>query len=476
LSLIYYKMKEKLHSKFFVAYLLFIISFSLLSCRTIKPERPPESYLPADFHPLYSNINIPIQIDIKKLEHLVNKQLVGFLYADTSFENNNNDNLMIKVWKKNDISLVMDGNQLSYSVPLTVWIKKRFVLGSFGISVSDTKEVYAELFVKFKTRISLNRNWTISTLTNSDGYEWISTPILRLGTVTVPLPLISDILFSSNQQIINSTIDKAFSSAFDLKKVVQKTWINIQVPIKIGEAHPLWAKITPAEIRTVPLQSSAGIIRQSIGIKAVCELFYGDEPSHTIQENLPDLKITSRLDNDINVNIMLDIPFNHINEIARHELIGYQVTEGKYQETIKDVDIYGNAENLQVALTLTGSVNGTIYLSGKPVYDKETSSLSIRDLDFDIRTRNVLLRSAAWIFHHNLLQAIGPKLVYPVGDELKSARNQLQQYLESNNKLGYFRIDGKIDNIGVDDIRITQESIKALFSFTGSLNVSLEPD
>ena len=469
-------MKCKLTGRIFSVILIFSFICAFTSCSTIKPERPSESYLPADFHPPYSNINIPIQIDIKKLEHLVNRQLVGFLYADTSFENNNNDNLMIKVWKKNDITLVMEGNQLSYSVPLMVWIKKRFVLGSFGLSVSDTKEVYAELLVKFKTRISMNRDWTISTLTISDGYEWLSTPVLRLGPVNVPLPVISDILFSSNQKTINAEIDKAFSSAFDLKKVVQKTWIDIQVPINIGETHPLWARIIPAEIRTVPLQSSAGIIRQSIGIKAICELFYGDEPSHPVQENLPDIKISSRLDNDINVSFTVELPFKEINELARQQLIGYQVTQGEYQIKITDVFIYGNAEKLQVALKLNGTLNGTIYLSGKPTYDKETSSLRIMDLDFDIRTRNVLLKSASWIFHHNVLQAIGPKLVYPVGEELKSTRNQLQKYLESNNKLGYFRIDGKIDNIDLDDIRITRESVKALFSFNGSLNVSLEEE
>ncbi len=383
---------------------------------------------------------------------------------------------MVRAWKKNDITLVMDGNQLSYSVPVIVWIKKRFVLESFGFSVSDVKEVNAEILLKFKTRISLNNDWTISTLTTSDGYEWLSAPVLRLGPVSVPLPVISDLLLSSNQKTINAEIDKAIVSSFDLKKVVQKTWIDIQTPIKIGEDYPIWARITPAEVRTVPLQSSAGVLHLSIGIKALCELFYGSEPAFTVQESLPDLKITSRLENDFHVSIMLDLPFRHLNELARQQLVGYEIAQGKYKVTVMDVFLYGNADKLQVALNLSGSLNGTIYLSGKPSYDKETSSLRINDLNFDIHTRNLLLKSASWIFHHNLLQTIGSKLEYPVGEELKSARTQLQTFLESNSKMESFRISGNIKNLDLDDIRITRESVKAVFSFAGSLNVSLEPE
>ena len=469
-------MNFKLAGTYFSLVVLLIFFLSFISCRTIRPERPPESYLQADFHPPYSNINIPVQVDIKKAERMLNRQLQGFLYADTSFENNNNDNLMIKAWKKNDIALAMEGNQLSYSIPLMVWIKKRFVLESFGFSVSDTKEVNAEILLKFKTRLSLNKDWTISSLTTSDGYEWLSTPVLRLGPVNVPLPVISDVLLSSNQKTINTEIDRAIRASFDLKKGMQKIWTDIQTPIKLGEEYPLWARITPVEVRTVPLQSSAGVINQSIGIKALFELFYGIEPEHTVTEVLPDLKITSRLDNDLNISMMLDIPFSHINELARKQLIGYQTTQGKYNITIMDVFLYGNADKLMVALNISGSLNGSVYLSGKPFYDKETSSLRIQDLDFDIRTKNVLLKSASWIFHHNLLQAIGSKLVYPVGEELKSTRNQLQAYLEGNGKLEYFRISGNINHLDLDDILITRESVKALFSFSGSLNISLDPD
>jgi hypothetical protein len=129
-----------------------------------------------------------------------------------------------------------------------------------------------------------------------------------------------------------------------------------------------------------------------------------------------------------------------------------------------------------VALNIAGTAKGTIYLAGKPYFDKETSSLRIKDLDFDIRTKNVLIRSASWILHQNLLQTLGKKLSFSIDDQLKSAQSQLQSYLDSNKKVQYFGISGTIDKPEIGDIFITQESVKAVIIFTGRINISLEAE
>jgi hypothetical protein len=459
----------------FSAALIFFL-WTISSCSTIKPERPPESYLPADFHPPCSDINIPVQIDVKKLETLINRQLQGYLYVDTSYENNDHDNLKIKAWKRSDIVIDVDGNQLSYSVPLGVWIQKKFVIGSFGFSVSDEKEVNADILLKFKTRLSLNNDWSIAPYTTSNGYEWLSTPVLKLGTVSVPLPFLSDILLSGNQKKINCEIDKAIRSSFDLKQMVRPAWIDIQAPVNIGgNDYPLWTRIRPYEIRTVPVTGSPGTLGFSFGIRANIELFMGAKPDFVIQDDIPDLKTTSRLDDAVNVNLMLDLPFTTINELARKSLIGYRFQEGKYHATVEDVSLYGSGELMQVSVKLSGSVNGTIYLSGRPSFDKTTSTLFIRDIDFDVKTKNVLVRSASWLFHQKIQNTIGQKLVYPVGDQLSSARQQLQQFLDKNNKAEIFRFTGNINNPGIDNFLITKQSVKTMFSFTGNLKVEIEP-
>jgi len=463
--------------KFEVCKLVLIVFFLpvLFSCKiSLHIEKPPESYISGNFSLKYSYINIPVEFNVKNLENLVNRQLSGLIYSDTSFENNDKDNLMIKAWKMGDFRLSMIKNELYYKIPLRVWIKKKFEIGSFGLSLSDAREVNAEIALKFRTRVVINKDWTLSTLTFSDGYEWISTPQLKLGPVNVPIPYLADLLMQSNQQTVNREIDRSLQSVLDLRQYITTIWKDLQKPIQVSAEYPLWAKITPVELSTVPLTGSAsGIIDQSIGIKATTELFYGSEPEYTVNSTLPEIRILSRLENRFTINLPIDIPFEQINELVRQQMIGFTIKQGKYSVKVNDLSVYGNDDNLVVAVNVSGSVNGTVYLTGKPYYDKDSSSIRIRDLDFDIRTKNVLIKSASWLFKHGLAETLQKKLDFPIGQQLRQARNEIRTFLESKRKLEFFTISGSIQKLDLEAVYITKQSVKVMSVFEGKLNIRL---
>ena len=455
--------------------LFLLLFFGILAgcSTTLTTERPPEYYEKAEYVPSDSYVTLPFQIEISKLERTVNSEFRGLIYSDTSFEDNDHDNLMVKAWKTGDLHLTANGNQLAYSVPLHVAIKKRIVIGPSFLNMTDTREIQSDLVLKFRTRLALEPDWTVSFTTFSDGYEWLSTPTVKIGSLDIPLPGISDMLLSSNQQDINKGIDKALREYFDLRPVMQKIWHDLQIPERISEDYPVWARITPMELRAIPLTSAQGILSFTAGVRARAELFYGDEPPYRLIDSLPDLKITSRLDNDFNLNLALEVPFTHLNSLARQELIDYRMTEGKYTVVVKDVDLYGNGENLVVALKVEGSIRGTIYLAGKPEYDPGTKSLVVAGLDFDIRTKNVLMKSASWIFHHGLVKTLSSKMVFPVGQQLEQIRQSVQSYLSPGTKMDYFTLTGTLDKVEIRDIMIAKSSVKAVFNISGKLQVNL---
>ncbi|MEI6900254.1 MAG: DUF4403 family protein, partial [Bacteroidota bacterium] len=260
----------------------------------------------------------------------------------------------------------------------------------------------------------------------------------------------------------------------DLHQYIGTVWNDLQKPIKISDDYPLWARITPVELSTVPLSGlTTGIINQSIGVKAVTELFYGKEPGYKPNPNLPEIKILSRLDNNFTINLPIDISFEHINQLAKQQMLGYKLTQGKYTITVNDINIYGNDLNLVVAVKVSGSVNGTIYLAGKPWYDKSTSTVRIIDLDYEFKTKNVLVKSAGWIFKHGLKETLQQKLVYPLGDQLKQTRTEISDFMKENKKFNMFTVSGSIQNLDIDRIMITRESLRVLCLIEGKLNLKL---
>lgn len=442
-------------------------------CSVLKIEKPSEVYNAINYAPSFSYINIPVETDSKTLKKIINREINGVIYSDTSFNNNGNDNLMIRASRSDSIELAMEGNQVSYRVPLKIWLKKRFTTGFLGYHYSTDNEANAELALKFKTTVSLNNDWTFNVITMSDGYEWISSPRLMVGSIQLPLPFIADLMVKSNLPIITKEIDKTFKESLNLRSLMNDAWTGMQKPFRISPDYPLWLKVSPVEVSSVLIRGTSAGIHHSVAIKAMIQLYYGAEPEFTLNNKLPPLKVTSSIPDNFSINFSIDIPFSQINEIARKQFTGYKFNYGKYKITILDISLYGQGENLIVAIAVDGSVKGTIYLSGKPAFNKEKMTLGFENLSFSVSTQNVLIKTAAWIFRSGLLQEFSSNLVFPIGDKLLESREAINSYLEQNQSFSYFIIKGDIEKFEPDKILVSPESVKAYFQFEGKIKVSL---
>ncbi|MCK9422063.1 MAG: DUF4403 family protein [Bacteroidales bacterium] len=440
-------------------------------CRTIRVEKPAERYDAPEYHPQYSNINIPLEVNKVQLKKLVNRRLTGQLYADTSFEDNDRDNLMLFASRMDSIDVGFENDFLTYRVPLKIYLKKRTNMGIFGLDLYDITDANAEVVLKFKTKLNINRDWSLSTLTLPDGYEWISTPTVTLAGFQLPLPVISDVLLKGSLGFIAKGIDKSVKSAVDLRKIVGDAWIALQKPFLVSPGDSLWLKLSPAQLSSVPIQGKDGNMLSSLGLKALVELYWGREPAYTVNPELPPLRITSALPGQFNINISLDIPLSYINSLARTTMRGYTMAFKNYKVIVKDITIYGQGDNLIVELPVEGTVKGSIYLAGVPVFNKDSLTIELDNLDFSVSTKNVAVKTASWLFHSGLVQKLRTKLVFPVGEQLRSARESVAATLRENRSVENFRINGSIEKLEPEKIQITPQSVKAYFVFEGRVRV-----
>ncbi|MEI6455671.1 MAG: DUF4403 family protein [bacterium] len=456
---------------------LLLLLLAASACTTIRVEKPAERYDIPEYHPQYSDINIPLEVNKGQLKKLINKRLTGQLYADTSFDDNDQDDLMLFASKTDSIDVGFENNFLTYRVPLKIYLKKRTAVEVFGINLGEIRDASAEVALKFKTKLSINRDWSLATVTMPDGYEWISTPSVSVAGFTLPLPVVSDLLLQGSLGDIAKGIDKSLKSVVDLRKTVGEAWTAMQKPFLISPGDSLWLKLSPVELSSVPIQGTKdGSILTSLGLKTLVELFYGQEPAFTVNPGLPPLKITSALPGQFNINLSLDIPLPYINSLARTVMRGYTMTYKDYKVIIKDITIYGQGENLIVELPVEGTVRGTIYLAGIPVFNKDSLTIEMDNLDFSVATKNVAVKTASWLFHSGLVQKLRAGLVFPVGEQLRSARESVAAALHENRSIENFRINGQVERLEPEKIEITPGSVKAYFLFEGKLRVRLNVD
>ncbi|MDP4266874.1 MAG: DUF4403 family protein [Bacteroidota bacterium] len=448
-----------------------VTAISFFGCNTIKPEKPLESYQKESFKPVSSTVNLPIEADIKQIENMVNNQIKGLIYNDDSFDNNDHDNLMVKAWKKEDISITLSGNQLNYRIPLKLWVKAGFKVTKLGVTLSNYKEIEGAIALKFKTKFSINKDWTVSTLTSADGFDWISSPVLKLGPVDVSVKTVATAILKSKQSVLCSEIDKQVAKNLDIKKYVQDAWNLMQKPINASDSLKLWIKLTPSEIMMTPILGSNGKIKTTVGIKSITETFLGAQPSAEINPNLPNLKVLNKMDDKFTINLSNTITYNRIEELTKKQVLGQTYKQGKYVVQVNDIKVYGSNDKLIVALDLLGSLKGKVYLSCKPVYVDSTMTIVMTDVDYELKTKNVLIKSADWLYHGGFLKMMTPYLKYSLKDKIEESKEMVQKALDNNQITKNITLKGNIDDLNIDNIYLTQDAIKVVVLAQGNLKI-----
>ena len=126
-----------------------------------------------------------------------------------------------------------------------------------------------------------------------------------------------------------------------------------------------------------------------------------------------------------------------------------------------------------VEATVSGSIKGKLYFMGKPYYDAEKSAIAIRNLDFELKTKNALLKTADWIAHGTIAKMIGEKMVFPLKDNIDQIKELIQQNITNKEVADNVIINGNLDDLTIDEILMTPESIKLPVIFKGKLSVKL---
>jgi len=454
---------------------LLLISLVFSSCRSAKIQKPVEHYLKLNDSLSPSYITIPIETPVADLEKMLNKQISGLVYADTSLDNNGGDNLMVKAWKQENIKISLNNNVLSYTVPLKLWIKAGWKISKFGFEVGDFREMNAAISLKFKSTITLNSDWSLNTNTVSDGFDWISTPVLKIGPIDVPITYIANLILKANQTKLTTAIDKGFMDNVNLRSYMLDSWNALQEPRKVNDTYNLWVKIIPQGILTTPISGKNGKLIHTISIKSTTQAFVGAPPDKGPILPLPKLTIQNQIPSDFQVNLWTELPFVKANELATGYLQGKTFTEGKRSVTINHISLYGEGEKLVIYLILTGSYQGELYLEGTPVYNATKQAIELSGLDYHVSTKQFIVKSASWLFKSTLINMVSQNLAFPIADELKEAKALTESNMKDYQLAEGVLLNARLKDLDILDIGIRKESIHLLVGINGKLNLSIRP-
>lgn len=462
---------------FFTISLLAAYTFLFTSCsKKIQPEKPNESYVNKEFQPETSNISIPIEIETAKLNAIVNKNLNGLIYEDNDLNNNGGDNLLFKVYKHNDIQIDSKDDFIYYTVPLKVWLKAGFQKEKLGVNISHFEETNFIVSIDFKSKINIDNNYKLQTQTEVLNYKWIQKPTLKWGILEIPLNQLVDVMMKSQKENIGPMIDQQLKTAINIKKYIQDAWQSIQNPIALPSEIKTFLKINPNEITLSPLHGEKGKLKTSIGFKAITEIFVTDKAPAKTNQPLPALKNIKGNTNDISISLITDLPYEEIKQLTKPTLTQQNFTfkNGKKNVKITDIDVYGSNEKMIIKLNLMGSLKGEVFLSGVPKYDATNQTIYFDEMDYDIKTKNILAKSANWLAHDKFVKIMQPYFKYSIAKQLKDIKSSAQKTLNNYKISNGIFLNGKINDLNLNDIVLTQQTLKCIFKIKGNASVKID--
>ena len=424
--------------------------------------------------PMVSVINVPLELKTWYIEEVLNEQVKDLLYECDTLSLGAMKPVKMKVWKKDSITIGLDGNELSYRVPLKIWLQFSFTLSALGLSHTEYQEVEAGIALKFKSKFSILDNWKIVTQTRQDGYEWLSEPVIKVHFITLPIRPLADLVMSQQQAGIGKMVDTVVGSTLDFKKILRPLWHRMQSPIAVSEDPPVWLRLTPQGVSMTQPQGSRGVIRSTLGIKSVAETFIGDPPAATLSDSLPEFISPTRLDSSFVINLYSEISYESASQMMQGFLRGRSFSGGGREVIIQDVNIYGVQGYAVVSLDLTGSYKGKIYAIGHIKYDHASSTVSIEDLEYDLSTKNALHKTAGWLLHGIILSKVQPYLRFPLHEKILEAHLLVQKMLAHREISKNVFISGTIDSLAIGGVTLTDRAIRAVLLARGTMSIAIQ--
>lgn len=445
-------------------FLLLIPTLSALwSCKSKQAIAAMEEVNEEWFEDRVSLMNIPIRINAEELERSINSQLEGILYEDKDM--NDGDDMMVKAEKREDISLTIDSQLVKYRVPLGLWIK-------YDAGLMDV-QAKGDIALNFKTSFNIKEDWTMETLTELEGYEWLKKPTVNLIGINLPVGFIADLVLRNSKATITKSIDEQVKQNIDLKKLIGEAWVQMHDPILVSEEFNTWLTIRPESIGMTPLIVDEGEIVSTVVVESRPVVELGEKPETQVVTPLPSFKYKQEANDDFTIHLRSKISFEEAERIARNQTVGETFSQGKRSVKIEDLRISGKGTRLLVSTTLSGSYSGNIELSGRPVYNHKRNAIDIDDLDFTLDTKNVLYKTAAWLLKGTLRKEIQKNMDFLLDYNMQDMKKQLQQQLEHYPITESIFLKGDLDDLNIQNAFISTDGILVDVALKGRLNVQV---
>lgn len=403
-----------------------------------------------------SEMNIPIQVNMKPLYQLAEKN-VATVYTSPNWPEDwvtiDCANRYKYQFRRGPLQFIAAGN--SMNIAFTGYYK---IIGSTRVCLGNTvispwtpacrcgfDEGERRVNVGFINTVRVLPDYKINLNINRQE----PTPVDKCTVCFFGADITNQVMkgLKTELDLAKRSIEDSFG-VVDLKPQVQLLWNKLNTSYNLYGLG--WLKINPQKIRLINLFARNDSLNIFLGMTA--------KPVISLERPTDLMTLAPDIDNTVSnpgFNIFLDavLHYDSLSNIINAQLKGqeFDLSRGKQKRVIRvqDCRIYGTGnENLIIKMSFSGSSSGIAYFTGKPFYDEQKKTIEVRDIDFDVKTKNLLLKSADWLFSKRITNEITRVSRFDLSGYVDTAKALI------NNQLNGEMIRGIKSNGRINDLKI----------------------
>lgn len=434
-------------------------------------QSTPENQIPVyNFPKVKSSITMPVTIPLSEISNLINASVKDLIYQDDSYTDNNNDQFKVKVWKTRPIRLVGGTEQnLLIEVPLKIWAEKG--IGTLGVyTYQDTT---FETVMSFSTTLHVQNNWTVKTTTEPNGFRWVVKPVLEFGRIQIPITGLVEKSLIEQQQKFSKTIDQQMATQLNFQQYAVIAWNVFSNPFNISEEYKTWLKVTPVSVNMTPLKFYGNQLNTNLGMDVYSETFTGNQPASSQPvKTAANFSFVSSASDRFLLQTTANIPFTEATEIARKLFLNKEYEIRGSAVKIKDIKVYGVDNRVMVEADTEGYINGKAFISGIPIYDESRKKIVLSNTKFNLRTANILQKTATLLFRSRIVKMIEEEYGIPTQELENNSKKSIEDAFNKDYYKG-LKMSGTVFNLKPGQILMNPYGITAVIDTNASLKLIL---
>ena len=432
------------------------------ACKSTRPMRyVPPNELPSEQE--LSHIAIPVRLHRDSLQRVLDEQLGATLHTDSTYTDGS---WMFRAVKRQPLQIEFLPEGVRYELALELGVRKDLLITDLG--------AVGEIQMRFFTRLEMDSSWNLHTRTTLEHYEWLRRPVLQVGGFNIPVQRLADWSLQRTRQALSRSIDDLVGRQFNLREEVEKAWLTMHEPQLLSEEYGSWLLFNPRRLAMTPLETTPEGLGATVLLTAQPHVGFGNPPPALSPPPLPPFRWEDSDANTLHLALRTAIPMQEAQRMAAQSLAGETFSLGKRKVRVDSIVLGTQADKVLVETLLSGDYEGWVRFTGLPHYHPESNRITLRDFDFELQTRRLLLQTAGWLFKGALKLKIQKELNFYLKENLGELKSELQKQLQGYRIAPGVRLSGALDEVEIAQAAFSEEGFRIELLLNGTLQVDIQ--